>query len=198
MYLSVITPMMTSNTMRAMDNEQDMHKNVVAMFGTRREDVNALYRKQQCREMPFFKVLVQSDVKPVSTKDMMVGNVVCIDEWNATLTNGTRVKFTVTARPMKGNKGKHTPLKTHEECMEWFERQGNEHGFRTVVVSGRPVNGTNFRHDKNSQRINLGGYTYSGILEITDIEKFNDVYSKGLGRGKAYGYGMLMLGSKVC
>jgi CRISPR system Cascade subunit CasE len=42
-------------------------------------------------------------------------------------------------------------------------------------------------------RVSLYTVTYEGILEITDVELFKEVLTKGIGRGKAYGCGMLTI-----
>ena len=41
----------------------------------------------------------------------------------------------------------------------------------------------------------ITAYQYSGILRITDSEKFIELFHKGLGRGKAYGCGLIQLGA---
>ena len=35
--------------------------------------------------------------------------------------------------------------------------------------------------------------TYEGTLEVTDVERFKKALTEGIGRGKAYGMGMMTI-----
>ena len=194
MYLSIVNPKLTFASVRGEDNAQEAHKNVQSMFSMKREDGNILFCKAPTKLMPY-RILVQSDIAPESTENMTVMKCRNVDEWNASLKNGTYLRFSVLARPMKGNNSRHTPLYGEEEQMQWFIRQAEKNGFDVEKLQMGREEVKPFRHDrkKNTKRITLNGRYYNGVLKITDIEKFNYVYRHGLGRGKAYGFGMMML-----
>ena len=44
---------------------------------------------------------------------------------------------------------------------------------------------------KTGERVRLLGVTYEGLLTVTDVEKFREALLEGVGRGKAYGMGLL-------
>ena len=44
---------------------------------------------------------------------------------------------------------------------------------------------------RNAHQVSLYTVTYEGILKITDVGLFRETLLKGIGRGKAYGCGML-------
>jgi len=44
---------------------------------------------------------------------------------------------------------------------------------------------------EGKQRVTLLSATYEGTLEVTDAEKFRETLASGIGRGKAYGMGLL-------
>ena len=48
-----------------------------------------------------------------------------------------------------------------------------------------------FHSGEKSGRID--GYRYVGTLSVQDVDLFKKAYETGIGRDKAYGYGMLML-----
>lgn len=52
---------------------------------------------------------------------------------------------------------------------------------------------SNPKDKENPDRINLASVTYEGILTITDLEKFKQTLQKGIGKKKAYGFGLLTI-----
>ena len=44
---------------------------------------------------------------------------------------------------------------------------------------------------KTGEQVKLLGVTYEGLLTVTDAEKFREALTGGIGRGKAYGLGLL-------
>ncbi|MCI5760847.1 MAG: type I-E CRISPR-associated protein Cas6/Cse3/CasE, partial [Ligilactobacillus agilis] len=44
---------------------------------------------------------------------------------------------------------------------------------------------------KNNRRVNLSKATFEGVLTVTDLEAFKKTLTRGIGREKAYGMGML-------
>jgi CRISPR system Cascade subunit CasE len=109
-----------------------------------------------------------------------------------------------------------------QEQIEWLKRQGNnsrspEHsaGFELIQTKVENENGeTGFwnsalsyrgefskfqitqKKDKEIGRvhhINLLTVTFTGILRITNVDQFKHAYTHGIGSGKAFGCGMLLL-----
>ena len=105
-----------------------------------------------------------------------------------------------------------------EKLIEWLRNQG---AVRVKIEKGEPVeyscgfrlmsvavrenvenvsanpNGKqsftkpNADKSKSPHRVTLDGVTFEGVLEVTDAEKFREALAKGVGSGKAYGFGLL-------
>ncbi|MGM9928141.1 MAG: type I-E CRISPR-associated protein Cas6/Cse3/CasE, partial [Bacillus sp. (in: firmicutes)] len=76
----------------------------------------------------------------------------------------------------------------------WLKEQALKHGFLLDDNQFTVVNSQWYHFKKGNGKKNmvtLLGVTYEGILTVTDAECFSDMMCKGLGRGKAYGMGLL-------
>lgn len=194
MYLSMVKlDFRCVNVARSLWNEQDMHRNVLALFDSNREDGHILYRYIPSVDIDRSVLCVQSDMPPKSVDGLNVVSSVNVDERNAKLHVGVCVRFDVLLRPMWGHKGKHSVIRTQDERLEWVKNQGVKNGFEIEKINEISGIRKSMKHDTHSQTIGVNGYRYAGILRVIDVDKFMHVYTCGLGRGKAYGYGMLML-----
>jgi CRISPR system Cascade subunit CasE len=136
------------------------------------------------------------------------------------VTNGQRLWFCLTANPTrrlskqsrerdgkpvekwanKNGKGKRIPV-PHDQLLDWlsdwrFRREGWKHdepsGFsidkdRTTVQAGYVY--VKKTRDGNGQR--LFSVRYEGILQVTDPDEFRNTLLRGIGPGKAFGFGLL-------
>ncbi len=92
-------------------------------------------------------------------------------------------------------------LRTDEEKIEWLKRKGEEAGFRlaNVQIKDDVENAALVAHGKisfgksrNSPKITFGSVVFEGVLQVTDAKKFREeALEKGIGSGKAYGFGLL-------
>jgi len=85
--------------------------------------------------------------------------------------------------------------KDHEQ-VEWLKRKGEQSGFE--IINLQFDKGEKEKISKKSDGIvthnlDLLQVHYTGILRITDIETFKKAYSQGIGSGKAFGCGLLLL-----
>jgi CRISPR system Cascade subunit CasE len=81
------------------------------------------------------------------------------------------------------------------EGAEWLARQGEKAGFvpRTVVVQGYSVQVlAGYRGPRRGQR-QFGVLNMVGVLEITNPAAFLAQLTKGFGRAKAFGCGLMMI-----
>lgn len=71
----------------------------------------------------------------------------------------------------------------------WLDRQGQSHGFRVgeVVISRDRWEVRDGRRTMPILAVN-----FSGVLEVTDAERFNAAVVQGIGHGKAWGLGLLL------
>lgn len=82
-------------------------------------------------------------------------------------------------------------LTTSQERRAWLVRQGEKNGFALRVL--REDEPADMRGKRRTGLVQIRAVRFSGVLEITDAERFRDGYLRGVGPEKAYGLGMLML-----
>lgn len=74
----------------------------------------------------------------------------------------------------------------------WLLHQAEKHGFALTENDFRVTNIQWHSFGKGTgEQVKLLGVTYEGTLTVTDAEKFRNALTDGIGRGKAYGMGML-------
>ena len=94
----------------------------------------------------------------------------------------------------QGERGKVHAHRTPEHQMEWLMQQGEKHGFQMTKDSSAVTESRLYHFIKGSggrKEVELLSVTYEGLLTVTDAEQFKSVLQNGLGRGKAYGMGLL-------
>ena len=139
---------------------------------------------------------------------------------NPTKKVGTTGKFDLAAGKPKNN-GTRVPLHGEEEQLRWLARKGTAGGFELlhVKVSSMladpeaykkhgPVpdtlandegictisyHGTQKAGEGKVNDISLASVLYEGRLHVTDSELFMETLKKGIGSGKAYGFGLLSI-----
>jgi CRISPR system Cascade subunit CasE len=77
---------------------------------------------------------------------------------------------------------------------KWLMERGEKSGFSVEEEEFFVTESYWKRFYKGSQRkkpVTFLSVTYEGILKVTDAEKFRKTLTDGLGRGKAFGMGML-------
>lgn len=98
----------------------------------------------------------------------------------------------------KGKRGRVVPV-PHEKLGEFFLDRTEKNGF---LVNKNELAITNigkklFRRKKEGgekeTRVNLVSATFEGILTVTDEKRFRETLVMGIGRKKAYGFGLLTI-----
>jgi CRISPR system Cascade subunit CasE len=104
--------------------------------------------------------------------------------------------------------GKRVELRKEEEQVAWLRRRGELSGFSLPSIpSGHEVPSIRIipedkltsrisgqRYDPTTGRergITFGSILFEGVLQITNVDDFRKALEKGLGPGKAYGFGLL-------
>ncbi len=119
-------------------------------------------------------------------------------DMTAALSDGRRLGFDLVAIPAKkvGDEGKNSRrvfLRDAGDRLEWLTRKAEQSGFhllwcredgqRRATVSARAGAGPAVHT----------GVRFRGELTVTDGARFREAFQAGIGAGKAYGMGMLML-----
>lgn len=96
----------------------------------------------------------------------------------------------------KGKRGRVVPV-SHEKLGEFFLDRTEKNGFS---VNKNELAITNIgkklflrKKEEKGARVNLVSATFEGILNVTDEGKFRETLVIGIGRKKAYGFGLLTI-----
>lgn len=98
----------------------------------------------------------------------------------------------------KGKRGRVVPV-PHEKLGEFFLDRTEKNGFLVnknelaITNIGKKLFRRKKEDGKKETRVNLVSATFEGILTVTDEEKFRETLVMGIGRKKAYGFGLLTI-----
>ena len=130
------------------------------------------------------------------------------------LDKGTLWNFRLTANPVHharvkdGTPTKRTAHITARHQMQWLLQRQEASGFR---IAAKPIERQHTEHGDEHQlavhgqrnlafpkrgatgRVTLTAVTFDGRLEVTDPDALRVMLTKGLGKGKAYGCGLMTL-----
>ncbi|MGI6040234.1 MAG: type I-E CRISPR-associated protein Cas6/Cse3/CasE [Eubacteriales bacterium] len=126
---------------------------------------------------------------------------VCYDKLFDRLQTGQQWRFRLSANPTKSvmldtsnTRGKVYAVRP-SETKQWLVDKSKKKGFSVDMESFIVIEDGWKRFKKgrsrNAHQVSLYTVTYEGILKITDVGLFRETLLKGIGRGKAYGCGML-------
>lgn len=132
------------------------------------------------------------------------------DRFLSALKKGQQWEFRLRANPVKslpveGGRGKVIPHVTAAQQLGWLAKKAPRHGFSigsdddpdgfSAQVTGR----TDRRFSRKSKdsgarrTVTIRQAQFDGVLVIEDVETFRSALTKGVGRGKAYGCGLITL-----
>ena len=116
------------------------------------------------------------------------------------ITDGSTWRFRLTANPTICNKNAsdktqrgtvHAHITVNHQ-KEWLANRAKQHGF---LLKDDDFTVTNSQwktfYKPSGHKVQLLSVSFEGTLTVTDAQKFRDVLLSGLGRGKAYGLGLL-------
>lgn len=165
-----------------------------------------LWRIDQVNDKQY--LLIVSRTKPDLNKLEKYGvkgsaSTKCYDDFLSSLQEGMKAKFKVKLNAVKSLSDRTTNPKrgkivlvTFKDLPSYFLKCANANGFSINPEQIRITTSKElFQHygeDKTSHvHMTLAAATFEGILTITDVEKFKKALTCGIGKKKAYGFGML-------
>lgn len=138
------------------------------------------------------------------------GQTADYDAFLSKINRGQRWHFEIVVNPViaksrgEGKRGRRVPLASADSQLGWLIERSARHGFTIVPneetqqpdarVVGRDE--LNFRHGKDDDRrsrVSLRAVRIEGTLEVSDAELLRETLVQGIGRGRAYGCGLLTL-----
>lgn len=113
---------------------------------------------------------------------------------------GSQWQFRLTANPTRSvisdgmARGKAVAHVSVHHAMEWLQRKAALHGF-AIMGEGSCVTASGWkifsRGGNRASRVRLKEVTYEGRLRVEAAERFCEALCRGIGRGKAYGMGLI-------
>lgn len=188
------------NTMKALSSPSIFHGAVERAFtGERKRN---LWRIDSLGGKMYLLLLSSSEPDLKSFCEQFGENDVCAeiksyDKLLGRIKNGSRWRFRIVANPTKSvlrknERGKVYPHITSDCQKKWLTEKSSKNGFLLSEDSFNVVQSKWLRfYKKESRPVSLLSVTYEGILEVTDEELFRNALINGIGRGKAYGMGLL-------
>ena len=116
--------------------------------------------------------------------------------------NNSRWRFRLKANPIRsqmnseknGERGRIYAHVTVDQQKKWLMHKALISGFLLSEDEFDVIQTTWYRFKKRGEMyVTLKATTFEGILEIIDQEKFKECLLNGIGKGKAYGLGMLTI-----
>lgn len=201
MILSKIELSLTDPVVRAtLRDAQNMHRLLTGLFQVPREEAKLLYRMRT--QGTVLTLYCYAD-RPIVQERLLPGMLLTgerdLTDWLSSMQNGDMKGFDLLTMPFKkvseeGGNSRRRVLRTQEERLAWLTRKSEQNGFAILEVQESADERISAMHPKEQGgRLYLDSYRYFGTLRITDAEAFQKAVREGIGPGKAYGLGMLLL-----
>jgi CRISPR system Cascade subunit CasE len=177
-----------------------LHKVVYGLFEDIRSDVekqasvpSGIVYADKGGDFNSRQILMLSDRKPHQTPQFGTVETRPVSE---SFLDHAHYAFEVILNPGKRDKqtGKIVPMRNREEVAEWFLA-------RAEKSWGFSVNAENLQTEKigvqafakGDRTITHGSATLKGELHVTDPDRFRQSFLQGIGRGRAFGFGLLKI-----
>lgn len=125
------------------------------------------------------------------------------------ITQNSRWHFRLVAFPthsvlesedIQRKRGKVYPHVTPEYQKKWLLEGSRKHGFSLEENGFQVVQDRSYFFRKSygpKHRVSLLAVTFEGVLQVTEPELFRTMLIEGIGRGKAYGLGMMTIAGEI-
>lgn len=177
---------------------QQMHRFVTGFFGTDRQSGQILYRTNLVHNKLCIYLYAQAPAQHIPDNCVLQQREVT--PWLNSMEAGQVWSFDLIAAPTKkiGAEGKKNSqrriLREPGERQAWLERKAEQNGFSIIQAQEQEQLHVSGRHQADKGGVMYhDAYHYQGVLQINDAEAFRSVMQTGIGSGKAYGFGMMMV-----
>lgn len=210
MYLSkVALDGKRGDTARLMASPHALHGAVESCFcGARRRN---LWRIDNLGGNPFLLVLSDEapDFESLAGRygPRELGSAWQVKSYDALLSKlaeGQIWQFRLRANPVRSSareqrddnaRGKLFNHVTQDRQKEWLAARGAQNGFSVQGGSFDVIHAQWFKFRKGDRKgeVSILAVTFEGVLQITNVDLFRSALTKGIGRAKAYGCGLLTI-----
>ena len=185
----------------ALTDRQKMHRLLTGCFQNQRSNADILFCSRikglvvevyLYSSIPVIRKCIPSGIRLAAERDVTF--------WLDSLKTGMHLSFQIETAPFKKvaeegiKNSRRRAIVDPEERISWLERKAQQSGFVicTLLESKAERIVVNHSPDKGG-RFFVDTFKYTGTLQITDGDSFQNTVKNGLGPGKAYGLGMLLL-----
>jgi len=168
-----------------------LHKAVYSLFPTIENQTRDFLFADKGGNWLERQILILSERKPLVPEYGMIDSKVIPDNF----LNYERYGFEIILNPTKRDKttGKIIPIRGQEDLLTWIIKKAPTLGFqideRTLQVQDVGVKS----FDKDGAVCTHGTATFIGQLNVTDRDMFIKSFKHGIGRAKAFGFGLLQI-----
>ena len=103
------------------------------------------------------------------------------------LQNEQTLRFCLTGNPVQHKNNKRFVISKVNEQLKWLNYQADRFGFEITQANIARFEDSHI----NKYNFTVRAVTFTGILKITDVDKFKQALVRGSGHEKAYGCGLL-------
>ena len=104
-----------------------------------------------------------------------------------------RWRFCLSANPTVTRRGRRCGLAHADEALVWLHRQGLCSGFAVEHASMPKIERLEICNARTQACMGFIRASFEGVLAVLDGERFGAALARGLGHGKAFGMGLLVL-----
>jgi len=105
--------------------------------------------------------------------------------------NPTIKRVVRTDSGIREKNGRRVGIYKHDALLAWMERKAQNAGFELLeCMIGPAITSYFFKNGKRGKHVSVD---FSGLLKVTDKNRFKRAFYNGIGSAKAFGFGMLML-----
>jgi CRISPR system Cascade subunit CasE len=205
---------------RCLADSHHLHARVLSMFpavaaGPARAELGVLHRLEVAERQGTITLLVQSRDAPDATRlpDAFLDPHAGADAASSTplaplldaLAPGARYRFRLRANPTRKidtksgpdgtrRNGRRVPVRGDEERLAWLGRKLAAAGLAVVtesVVRQAPQGVTRGRREAGVATHDA--HVFEGVVDVVDAALAREAINRGIGSGKAYGFGLLSL-----
>jgi CRISPR system Cascade subunit CasE len=109
---------------------------------------------------------------------------------------GQKLAFRLRANPTVKRQGSRYGLIQEKKQRDWLARKGERNGFNVVgvdLIQEGQTHAWKPKRNGEKRRLTFRSVIYQGILEVADPEQLWRGVKRGIGSGKAFGFGLLSL-----
>lgn len=198
MYISVLRLTRSNIQNIAVKNQNvfdayTLHKVVYSLFPKENEDTRSFLYVDKGGNFEERQILLLSKKEPIQPEIGILES----RRVPETFLQQNYYGFEVVMNPVRcdAKTGKKIPIRGNnkEDLQNWFFEKAKSNGFEVIPQSLSIEKTSVLQFNKAAKKVTLGKATFKGQLKVVDREKFINAFENGLGKGKAFGFGLFQI-----